>query len=263
MNDCSRSKQEDGNIHEIVRRLLGSVAPSQFPEGNGSHLLLVCVDVRASKPTGQRAEQGCVLSGHMVIDERALVGIADASTQGAVTAEQIEMRPIARAGDVLETIPGVVISQHSGEGKANQYYLRGFNLDHGTDFATTVAGVQVNFPTHAHGHGYTDLNFVVPELAEGGKLQLTVTLSDDPAPAGGFAWNDTPDEQADLSYADRPVLRYMYHAFDDSSKEAREKTKKVFHHLFTPDGSRLITKGPGGKYSHHRGLFYGFNRMAN
>jgi len=97
----------------------------------------------------------------------SLVGIADASTQGAVTAEQIELRPLARAGDVLETIPGVVSSQHSGEGKANQYYLRGFNLDHGTDFATTVAGVQVNLPTHAHGHGYTDLNFVVPELVSG------------------------------------------------------------------------------------------------
>ena len=76
----------------------------------------------------------------------SLVGIADASTQGAVTAEQIELRPMARAGDILETVPGVVISQHSGEGKANQYYLRGFNLDHGTDFATTVAGVQVNLP---------------------------------------------------------------------------------------------------------------------
>jgi outer membrane receptor protein involved in Fe transport len=68
---------------------------------------------------------------------------------------------------VLETIPGVVISQHSGEGKANQYYLRGFNLDHGTDFATTVAGMPVNMPTHAHGHGYSDLNFLIPELVSG------------------------------------------------------------------------------------------------
>jgi hypothetical protein len=97
----------------------------------------------------------------------SLVGIADASSQGAVTAEQIENRPIARAGDVLETVPGVVVSQHSGEGKANQYYLRGFNLDHGTDFSTTVAGIPVNLPTHAHGHGYTDLNFVIPELVSG------------------------------------------------------------------------------------------------
>ena len=72
-----------------------------------------------------------------------------------------------RPGEVLETVPGVVISQHSGEGKANQYYLRGFNLDHGTDFATTVAGMPVNMPTHGHGHGYSDLNFLIPELASG------------------------------------------------------------------------------------------------
>ena len=63
--------------------------------------------------------------------------------------------------------PGVIISQHSGEGKANQYYLRGFNLDHGTDFATTVAGMPVNMPTHGHGHGYSDLNFLIPELVSG------------------------------------------------------------------------------------------------
>ena len=72
-----------------------------------------------------------------------------------------------RAGEVLETVPGVIISQHSGDGKANQYYLRGFNLDHGTDFATTVAGMPVNMPTHAHGQGYSDLNFLIPELVSG------------------------------------------------------------------------------------------------
>ena len=72
-----------------------------------------------------------------------------------------------RNGEVLETVPGVVISQHSGEGKANQYYLRGFNLDHDTDFASTVAGMPVNQPTHGHGHGYSDLNFLIPELVSG------------------------------------------------------------------------------------------------
>ena len=96
-----------------------------------------------------------------------LVGIAAAASEGAVTARQIESRPIMRAGEVLETVPGVIISQHSGEGKANQYYLRGFNLDHGTDFATTVAGIPVNMPTHGHGQGYSDLNFLIPELVTG------------------------------------------------------------------------------------------------
>ncbi len=79
----------------------------------------------------------------------SLVGIASAASQGAITSAQLEARPIMRAGEVLETVPGMIVSQHSGEGKANQYYLRGFNLDHGTDFSSTVAGVPVNMPTGA------------------------------------------------------------------------------------------------------------------
>jgi len=96
-----------------------------------------------------------------------LVGIAQSASQGAITAQQLDARPMSRAGEVLETVPGVIISQHSGEGKANQYYLRGFNLDHGTDFATDVAGMPVNLPTHAHGQGYSDLNFLITELVSG------------------------------------------------------------------------------------------------
>ncbi len=96
-----------------------------------------------------------------------LVRVAQSASQGAITARQLDTRPLMRSGEVLETVPGVVISQHSGEGKANQYYLRGFNLDHGTDFATTVAGLPVNMPTHGHGHGYSDLNFLIPELISG------------------------------------------------------------------------------------------------
>jgi hypothetical protein len=96
-----------------------------------------------------------------------IVGVAQSASQGAITSAQLEARPMTRAGEVLETVPGVIISQHSGEGKANQYYLRGFNLDHGTDFATTVAGMPVNMPTHGHGHGYSDLSFLIPELVSG------------------------------------------------------------------------------------------------
>jgi outer membrane cobalamin receptor len=94
-----------------------------------------------------------------------LIGIADAATAGVVTAQEIDRRPFQRAGEILETVPGVIVSQHSGEGKANQYYLRGFNLDHGTDIAITVAGAPVNMPTHGHGQGYADANFLIPELA--------------------------------------------------------------------------------------------------
>ncbi len=96
-----------------------------------------------------------------------LVGSADSATEGTVTSEQIQERPIVRTGELLETVPGVVVSQHSGEGKANQYYLRGFNLDHGTDLAISVEGMPVNMPTHGHGQGYADINFVIPELIGG------------------------------------------------------------------------------------------------
>jgi hypothetical protein len=96
-----------------------------------------------------------------------LVGVASAGSEGAITAAQLAVRPVNRATEVLETVPGMVISQHSGEGKANQYYLRGFNLDHGFDFAQTIAGIPVNLPTHAHAQGYADSNFLIPELVSG------------------------------------------------------------------------------------------------
>lgn len=94
------------------------------------------------------------------------IGLWDAASQGAVTREGIQKRPLFRTGEVLESVPGMMVTQHSGDGKANQYFLRGYNLDHGTDFATWVAGMPVNMPTHAHGHGYTDLNFLIPELID-------------------------------------------------------------------------------------------------
>jgi len=96
-----------------------------------------------------------------------LVGTAQSASQGTVGQEELKRRPILRPGEVLETVPGVIITQHAGAGKANQYFLRGHNLDHGTDFATTVDGVPVNLGTHAHGQGYTDINWLIPELIEG------------------------------------------------------------------------------------------------
>ena len=92
------------------------------------------------------------------------IGTSNAASAGTATKQLIEDRPILRPGEVLELVPGLIITQHSGAGKANQYFLRGFNLDHGTDFATTLDGVPVNLRTHAHGQGYTDLNFIIPEL---------------------------------------------------------------------------------------------------
>ena len=94
------------------------------------------------------------------------VGTSSAASQGVIRGSLLQDIPLLRPGEVLEAIPGMVVTQHSGDGKANQYFLRGYNLDHGTDFATSVDGVPVNMPTNAHGQGYTDLNFLMPELVQ-------------------------------------------------------------------------------------------------
>lgn len=95
-----------------------------------------------------------------------MIGVADSASEGVTGREDLERRPVLRPGELLETVPGVIITQHSGGGKANQYFLRGFNLDHGTDFRVTVDGIPVNMPTHGHGQGYSDLNFLIPEVVE-------------------------------------------------------------------------------------------------
>ena len=95
----------------------------------------------------------------------SVLGEASTGNEGVVTQKQLEARTVYRPGELLEATPGLIVSQHSGEGKANQYYLRGFNLDHGTDLRTTVDGMLVNKRSHSHGQGWTDLNFLIPELA--------------------------------------------------------------------------------------------------
>jgi hypothetical protein len=98
--------------------------------------------------------------------EDDLIGIAESGSQGTVGATEIEDRPILRSGEVLETVPGLIITQHAGGGKANQYYLRGFNLDHGTDIAIFLDDMPLNLPSHAHGEGYSDMNTVIPEFVQ-------------------------------------------------------------------------------------------------
>lgn len=95
----------------------------------------------------------------------SLLGEAGTASEGVVTQQQLDARTVYRPGELLEAVPGLIVSQHSGEGKANQFYLRGFNLDHGTDLRTTVDGMLVNQRSHTHGQGWTDVNFMIPELA--------------------------------------------------------------------------------------------------
>ena len=93
------------------------------------------------------------------------LGIANTANAGVVTGSQLAARSVYRPGELLEVTPGLIVSQHSGEGKANQYYLRGFNLDHGTDLRTTIDGMLVNQRSHSHGQGWSDVNWLIPELA--------------------------------------------------------------------------------------------------
>ena len=91
-------------------------------------------------------------------------GYLTSASEGIVGQVEIDLRPRLRTGELLEVVPGLIVTQHSGSGKSNQMFLRGFNLDHGTDFATWIDGMPINMPTHGHGQGYTDLNFLIPEL---------------------------------------------------------------------------------------------------
>src|SRR5690606_1367991 len=92
------------------------------------------------------------------------IGSAHTASEGLVGYSDIDLPPLLRVGELVEVVPGMVATQHSGTGKANQYFLRGFNLDHGTDFAAYAEGVPLNMRSHGHGQGYLDLNFLIPEL---------------------------------------------------------------------------------------------------
>lgn len=116
----------------------------------------------------QEEETESVFEDHMTVTARAdnMTGVATSATEGATGYEDLKTRPVLRTGEIVETVPGVIATQHSGGGKANQYFLRGFNLDHGTDLSLEVDGMPVNLPTHGHGQGYADLNFLIPEVIE-------------------------------------------------------------------------------------------------
>ncbi len=108
-----------------------------------------------------------------------------------------------------------------------------------------------------------ELSFVVPRLAAGQTLTYQVTVpGPQPVPGQGFRWRDAAPDLLELRHGDRPVLQYVHPALDDATPQRRESTYKVFHHLFDPAGRQLLTKGPGGLYTHHRGIFYGFNKVV-
>jgi TonB dependent receptor/TonB-dependent Receptor Plug Domain len=128
-----------------------------------------------NRPARPDSARSSVLDTVRVVGRVAnLIGTARSASEGHVGTIELRARPLSREGELLETVPGVIVTQHSGDGKANQYFVRGFNLDHGTDFQTTVDGMPVNQPTHAHGQGYTDLNFITPEFVRALDYKLGV-----------------------------------------------------------------------------------------
>ncbi len=126
----------------------------------GTALLLLPLQLHAHQET--RTMEETIVTGR----RQVLVGEARSASEGIIGQMDLAIRPLLRPGDVLEAVPGLIVTQHSGSGKSNQMFLRGFNLDHGTDFATWIDGMPVNMRSHGHGQGYTDINFLIPETIE-------------------------------------------------------------------------------------------------
>src|SRR5690606_20220570 len=135
-----------------IAAALGGVVAVGLPPAGGLH---------AQPNAGPQIEE-------VVVFGRAtrLVGAAGAASEGRVGGADLAVRPLLRVAEVLEAVPGLIAAQHSGTGKANQYFLRGFNLDHGTDFTTYVDGVPWNLRSHGHGQGYLDVNGLMPEIID-------------------------------------------------------------------------------------------------
>jgi hypothetical protein len=183
-----------------------------------------------------------------------LLGEAVAASAGQASSEEILERPILRRGEILETIPGLIVTQHAGGGKANQYFLRGFNLDHGTDFSTWIEGMPLNMRTHAHGQGYTDLNPLLPELVQ--RLEFVkgnyTTANGDLSTAGSatFVMFDVlPRNLATFEIGENNYYRGLLAGtilFDAKPQP-----------LITNEGKNAGTIQPGKEGAQH-GLTYGF-----
>src|ERR1700760_967216 len=125
----------------------------------------VLLSVSPSARGGAEALPDAIEEIKVTAERLGLMGTSTTASEGIVVNDELALTPAYRVGQLLETVPGLQVTSHSGEGKANQYLLRGYNLDHGTDLASFVDGMPVNEPSHAHGQGYSDLNFLIPELA--------------------------------------------------------------------------------------------------
>lgn len=133
----------------------GAQAPAEQPPAEPAS------ETADAMPTGESLAEVTVSAQRL-----GLIGTATTASQGVVDNTELQLTPTFRPGQLLETVPGLTVTAHSGEGKANQFILRGYNLDHGTDIGIWVDGMPINEPTHAHGQGYADMNFLIPELTQ-------------------------------------------------------------------------------------------------
>ncbi len=179
---------------------------------SGGILVAVAVSLSTAAAFGHAKDQddGSKVEEIVVIGRaQDLVGTAPAASMGRVGQREIERVPFLRPGEVLERIPGVIATQHSGSGKANQFFLRGFNLDHGTDFSSFLEGVPLNLSTHGHGQGYLDVNLLIPELIEVLEFRKGPYYAD----VGDFSSAGTSRIDY-MSRIDRPFIKATFGEFD-------------------------------------------------
>jgi hypothetical protein len=201
---------------------------------------VACSPVRAEQEASVSLEELTVTAQRL-----GLLGAASTASEGVVADEELQLTPAYRPGQLLETVPGLIVTLHSGEGKANQYLMRGYNLDHGTDLETTVDGMPINQPTHAHGQGYTDLNFMIPELADG----ISYTKGPYYANVGDFGavgsvhinYRDTTPDQVSATVGTLGFQRIFTagsQAFGDGRLSAAAEVQHYDGPFTTPDDAR-------------------------
>lgn len=187
-------------------------APDQVQIDSSSEMLLEQPEKAEKKAKKAKKDKAEELETIQVEEDgrgKNLIGMTASASQGEVSQKQFEYRPLSRNGELVEVIPGAVATQHSGSGKANQYFLRGFNLDHGTDFTTYVDGIPMNMTTHAHGQGYMDINSIIPELVdkvEYGKGPYYAEVGD--FSAAGYA------KMSSVKKLDEGILKFTAGSFD-------------------------------------------------
>ena len=223
-------------------------------------------DVAASTASGATQTLGEIT---VTAERLELLGTASSASEGVVEDQELQYTPAYRPGQLLETVPGLIVTLHSGEGKANQYLMRGYNLDHGTDLETYVDDMPVNQPTHAHGQGYIDLNFMIPELADG----ISYTKGPYYAGVGDFgavgsvrmSYRETIADQVSVSLGTLDYPRYFAagsQALGDGHLLAAVEFQHYDGPFLTPDDARkenlVLRYSQGDEHNGYSitGMFY-------